>query len=364
MVGVILLIGCSTKKNATSNRVYESSSTSLQYSTQEKTEESTSGEENRIDYSGKIIAFTLVSVDSNSNTNPGLKYQYNLEAIDPITGASNILKEFVIFIKAKSMEDKSTLQGATFSENTLSNRACFDSDFSKIVYSEQFADGSIHVGWMDSEGTKTDITELLVNRNSFSDSVPKHHNPRFINDSFYFTDATSDDNKVMYVPVDNVSTENLSEFMPPKIEIKNDSSHDIYPSVDGGYINYKTSHGSANNFITDTISEIHSGGSQASGNFHSWLDETHFLDSSMNSINTKNDEKISLLPDNSRENISLIASSDGKDILFSSRLGKDDSETYIISTEGGEPRRLDDYKLAPVTKARDRLRYFLQWDVR
>ncbi|MBP1041004.1 hypothetical protein I6N95_08315 [Vagococcus sp. BWB3-3] len=358
---IALLVGCSNKEAApSSSDDFESSSSFLPTSIpEESTMESSSEEEDEeIDYSGKIIAFTFVSFQPTDSTGSVLEERFNLEEINSTTGSSKVIKEFANY---KKRETRMKAINTTFGENTLSNRACFDGDFNRLVYTEEFPDGSLHVGWIDSEGEKTDVTGKISKQDSFSDSAPKHCNPRFIDDNFYFTDATSGDKKVMYIPINDISLNKLQEFAPPEIKMKKDSAYEIYPSISGGYINSKTN---TDDFSTRTISEIHPNGNQASGFFVSWLGESNFLDSEMNSRNTENEEPVSLLPENSRSNVGVIASSDRKEVLFCSKQGVDDLEAFIAPTDGGEPRKLVDYKEPRTSDNQPAQRFFIQWDVK
>lgn len=361
---ITLLVACSTNKQ-TANSSYEDSTAPTQNSTteiEEKTIES-SVEEAKYDYSGKIITFKPISRTPKNSSDSILEYKFLLEEINANSGVSTTIKEFVTYENlSQSLNKKGGTIRPYFDENTISNRTYFDADFDRLVYTESFADGSVHVGWYDTDGNKTDITNQISNQGGFSDSVPKHYNPRFVGENFYFLDGLDSDSKVMYVPVNNVSLESLAEFVAPEIEFK-EKTYSVYPSINGGYTNYEVSINSLTNTITIKVqSEKLLSGAEATDDFVSWLDETHYLTIGTESKNSETQETTSLLPDNSRRNESLIASSDGKEILFNSRLGTDKPEAYIASINGGEPRRLGSYqdsKYGDITEKR----HFIQWTV-
>lgn len=354
------IVGCSNKEEATNKSVdYESSSSFIPtLATEEPTVESSSKEVVEIDYSGKIIAFSLASIQSKDNSDTVWEYKYNLSEVDSNSGSLTTIKEFPVFKGQK----EEVISLPSFNENIANNRTGFDKAFNKLAYTELISDGSTHVGWIDEVGNKTDVTSQISGQVGFADSVTKHLNPRFIDDNFYFTDETEERAKVMFVPVDDISSKNMSEFNNPYSENESDT---LYPTATGGYINYETNiNNLAKEIKSHAISETRPNGQTAEGIFVSWLDEDCILTNEMMSQNVETGEETSLLPDNSRSNSSLIASSDGKEILFLSKLGSDNAEAYIVSTEGSEPRKLSSYEPMKAVNGITAKRYFIQWNNR
>ena len=151
--------------------------------------------------------------------NTGSRYTYNSTGtykftafttsvilIDPETGEYRYLKTF----SSERTHSCSALVDE-LSYNTIQARTCFTPDFSKMTATVTLEDGSRHVGWVEGDGSFTDVTAKVTPPSGDFGALTKQTDACFSLDGkyFFFRDETDGSKVIVRVPVDDLSPDSV-----------------------------------------------------------------------------------------------------------------------------------------------------------
>lgn len=276
---------------------------------------------------------------NSTNTFKFTAFTVNLDKINPDTGEINHVRSF-------SSEDTHSCSSVIYciGGDTSCTRQSFNEDFTKMTATVTMQDGAVHVGWIDGDGSFTDVSEQITTKSDFS-GLTRHEYPRFFGDYLYFRDLTNENVQIKRVPVNSLG--------PEKVETLLDGTTwngtTVYPLPDGSVLDSPTAlhvyydesmkYPANSNFFTDWISENVCVGSEKGMIYKYYLH-----DNSSSSLSWYSDKQ-ALVPDiKGRTNWSAVVSPDGKKVAFLSRLtsGTDTTASlYIVSSDGGEPTKIE-----------------------
>lgn len=267
-------------------------------------------------------------------------FTVNLDKINPDTGAIDHVRTF-------SSEDTHSCSSVIYciGGDTSCTRQSFNEDFTKMTATVTMQDGAVHIGWIDGNGSFTDVSKQITTESDFS-GLTKHECPRFFGGYLYFRDLTNENVQIKRVP--------LNSLEPKKVEtLLDDTTWNgiiVYPLPDGSVLDSSTAnrvyydesmkYPANNNFFTDWISE-----NVCVGANKGMIYKYHLLDNSSTSLLSWYSDDEALVPDiKGRTNWSAVVSPDGKKVAFLSRLtsGTDTAASlYIVSSDGGEPTKIE-----------------------
>lgn len=254
----------------------------------------------------------LISFEINNNPeNTHIK----LNSIDTNNGAKRLI------IDCKNI-NKLFNSGITNIANDymfdVPSRFNFSNDFTKVTIRHGDETEGSQVGYIDlTTGKFIDVSVLVAGQEDFSSSLIEHYGPRFYGNDFIFYDKNKE--KFMKVPLNNLSKSEVKEFI---------ESTDVFNF--STYYNNVTEKNNPYQISLEKLNEI--------------------------------------LPENDRDNIPLIQSSDGSEILFKSTLEKEnhssvndtrDFKLYRISLGEDEPVELKKYTFPTSSNVTE---YFIQWE--
>lgn len=272
-------------------------------------------------------------------------FTVTLDIIDPKTGEVSNKKTF------SSKETHSCSAGFygglfgtySISSNTTVSRSYFNSDFTKMIATLTMEDGSVHIGWIDENGTFTDVSGKISVSGDFSGLI-NHSDPRFWGNYLYFEDFTNETVQMKRVPLDNLTSDAV-EILVEDVDWKGAG---VYPYADGSihdeanalheYYDESMTYAANTNFFNDWISESECVGTEDGMIYKYNLAgeyEHEFLD--------WYSEATPLVPEiKGRQNWNAVVSPECDKVAFLSKLTnatgtEQNTMLYIVSVDGGEP---------------------------
>lgn len=253
--------------------------------------------------------------------------KYEIFCFNPDTKEETLISNFYIPFTDYMTEDFFL----SSSQKETASRQDFSSDYTKMSDQKKFAaNGEYHVGWQNSDGTFTDVTEALGQQSkSDFDSPVYYQQLGFEGDNFGF--YYSSDGSLLkavnyYVPIDNLSPSAVQE---------GDVHKAGHPYNDGGAL-LVDKYG-RDKYYPSSVTD--------------WIDDTHAIvnlrdgrnyDSLI--VDTAAQTETAYIPGDSRNNWNGVCSPDGTRIAFLSEPRKGTgthTDIYIIPTGGGDPVRVE-----------------------
>jgi hypothetical protein len=295
------------------------------------------------------FSFFSYSTDESKTYSYG-RTTIQLISIDPNTGDTAVVRECS---NQKSQCQLGTSL-ATFDDHYyILNRFSFDSSYNRIVATKVFHnDGATHIGWIDTNGNFTDVSqEIVPPAGDFSGAI-QHRNPKFGPDNYlYFYNEDLAGTQIVRVPSSNFSEASI-EVMDDDVDL---STYIINPdgtaSDVGRYVIYSD---------PSMLCNAPHGGLY--GGIYDWVTPTTCIGPNMDYCYSVENCQICLydaqtdpdpygnvinerplLPDiDNRINYNGIVSPDGKQIAFLSHLtiGTDTPALFLVSSSGGEPTKV------------------------
>ena len=266
-------------------------------------------------------------------------FTVNLDKINPDTGAIEHLRTF-------SSEETHSCSSVIYciGGDTTCTRQSFNEDYTKMTATLTMQDGAVHIGWIDGDGSFTDVSKQITTESDFG-GLTKHECPRFFDGYLYFRDSTNEDIQIKRVPVNRLSPENVEILLDDTtwngtiVYVLPDGSVIDSSSANRIYYDKSMKYPANNNFFTDWISESICVGADDG------MIYKYYLDGEKSSSLSWYRENESLIPDvKGRKNWSAVVSPDGKKVAFLSRLtsGTDTTASlYIVSSDGGDPKKIN-----------------------
>lgn len=322
---------------------------------------------------------------SDTGTYKMTAFTAQLDVIDPQTGAVQPLRTF------SSEETHSCSE--TFVQTIGGKRIVphmqmmFDNSMTRMAAVLTMPDGAEHVGWIDESGQFTDVSQQVTTSQGDFGAIVKHNSPCFgpygSNEYFYFSDWTTGEQKIMKVPMDNLSPEAVVTFTE---DISNWTVELIRPNGDAKYYSFMgngTYYDTSEQYFVpylyfgDWISPSECVGTDVQGMKGGTWPNTYMLyryrlKGKYDPKNHSNfyEDRIALIPYiELRQNWNPVVSSDTTQIAFLSKLySGTDNATYlfIVPAEGGEPVKVPtsfQFSMDPSSSHQsDFATYLLKWD--
>ena len=276
-----------------------------------------------------------------------------ITAIDPVSGDITAIRNF------EKSDINNKFDSVLHSGRALSDQQLFDENYSKLaVDTLRDREGNQHVGWLDTNGEYTDVTELVDDYDGGDfGGIHAQKNGRFGRDGyFYYLDT---DKGACRVPINHLSPENVE-----KVEIINLKEEDDETNIIKRYdpIFYIEPNGSI--WLPHSQSAVYFSDASMTkyvgeNNILYWIDNEKCLGSDNGQLLIKNaydgtpqssldwsspDGGEKFIPEvEDRRNCFPVVSPQKDEAAFLSyfRGTFSDAELFVIPIVGGEPRLVD-----------------------
>ena len=267
-----------------------------------------------------------------------------LTTIDPTSGEAQQIADFVPTDDSVHLDD----DYAQFADGgPLADRALFSADLTRAVATETKEDGSTDVGWIDRDGTFTDVTTGAPKSAGFS-STTEDDTPAFGPDgAFYFARRVPDDSGWKTNPA-IWRLEGTDPAAAVQVATLDDVNYYVNaPSrimpLCAGCTAFRSPAGTDRGAFRATdflgASEYLSTDPNGSMIYRSPLANEH--DTSLTDWGT---DGTPLIPQTNRTSWSPVASPDNSQVAFLSKTAQQDStiapELYVVPARGGTPRAI------------------------
>lgn len=258
-----------------------------------------------------------------------------ISEIDPLTGAARVIADYSATSGRTQEIERMNSGGAVI------RRALFSPDFQLAVAVREAADGTSHVGWVDTQNNFTDVSENVAGSSDDFSSTVTHDTPMFGADgSFYFAARVPGSSGFKSEPtIMKTTIEN-----PTKVtEYKKLAGVNYFVNPDGNAVSVCAG---CSTFVENGTPGL--GGTRVDD----WINGMEFISTSTSgtmiyrSKATSVDDQSTggpgtpLIPETNRKVSSPVVSPDGTNVAFLSSNTQGTVDLFIVPATGGSPKKV------------------------